>query len=76
MIDFVAELLAFNLSFYTGVFPTDIKLAKVIPTFKDGDFNILCNYRPISSLISSAKILEMYNRMFSFINNHSLLSQS
>ena len=42
MIDLVAEPLTyiFNLSFHTGAFPTDFKLAKVIPIFKGSDSNV------------------------------------
>ena len=40
----------FNLSFQTGTFPNKMKLAKVIPLFKDGDKHMLTNYRPVSLL--------------------------
>ena len=46
-----------NLTFETGVFPTDLRCAKVIPIHKSGDPCLLNNYRPISLLSSFSKIL-------------------
>ena len=64
-----------NISFITGVFPTELKIARVIPIFKSGDSSILSNYRPVSVLPLFSKILErlMYNRLLAFINEHGLL---
>ena len=39
-----------NLSFQTGLFPTELKLASVVPIFKSGDETIFTNYRPVSVL--------------------------
>jgi hypothetical protein len=48
----------FNLSLSTGVFPSKLKLCRVVPIFKAGN-NMDCdNYRPISLLSSVSKILE------------------
>ncbi|ELT89824.1 hypothetical protein CAPTEDRAFT_94776, partial [Capitella teleta] len=62
-------LFVINLSLQQGVFPTELKLAKVIPVFKKGQKILLCNYRPISVLPAISKILEklMYSRLMSFI---------
>ena len=38
----------FNGSLITGIFPNDMKTAKVIPVFKSGDRLKFSNYRPIS----------------------------
>ena len=38
----------FNMSFQTGVFPSNMKLAKIIPVFKSGSKAEFNNYRPIS----------------------------
>ena len=47
-----------NLSLKTGVFPESLKIAKVIPIFKQG-CRLLCNnYRPISILSALSKIFE------------------
>ena len=39
-----------NVSFQTGVFPSKMKIAKVVPLFKCGEKNVFTNYRPISLL--------------------------
>ena len=48
----------FNRSLITGIFPNDMKTAKVIPVFKSGDRLQFSNYRPISLLPQFSKILE------------------
>ena len=48
----------FNLSFRNGVFPTQFKLAKVVPISKGGDETNPNNYRPISLLPIFSKIHE------------------
>ena len=65
----------FNCSLLTGVVPTQLKIAKVIPIFKAGDCHTFNNYRPISILPSISKILEkiMYKRLFNFIQRHNIL---
>ena len=40
----------FNLSLFTGVFPDELKLAKVVPLYKAGDAQKFSNYRPVSVL--------------------------
>ena len=47
----------FNLSFSTGIFPSEMKIAKVIPLFKNGNKSDFYNYRPISLLSQFSKIL-------------------
>ena len=39
-----------NLPFSKGIFPPQMKIAKVIPIFKSGDKSKFNNYRPISVL--------------------------
>ncbi|KAK2188245.1 hypothetical protein NP493_138g00000 [Ridgeia piscesae] len=46
----------FNRSLITGIFPNDMKTAKVIPVFKSGDRLQFSNYRPISLLPQFSKI--------------------
>ncbi|XP_065675902.1 uncharacterized protein LOC136092111 [Hydra vulgaris] len=48
----------FNLSLKTGIFPDQLKLAKIIPIYKGGDDSIKSNYRPISILSCFSKILD------------------
>jgi hypothetical protein len=66
----------FNLSFRLGKFPNRLKLAKVVPIFKNDDKLLVCNYRPISVLSVFSKILEklMFTRMSVFIDKHAILS--
>ena len=56
----------FRLSLEEGIFPEDLKTAKVTPIFKAGDENDFGNYRPISVLSCFSKILEkiMHYRLF------------
>lgn len=65
-----------NLSMSSGIFPSDMKIAKVIPIHKKEDHTLIANYRPISVLSSFSKILErlVYNRLVSFLSLHSLLN--
>ena len=60
-----------NLSFATGIYPDPLKIAKVIPIFKNkGDELQVSNYRPISLLSNVNKIFEKlaYSRLYSFLN--------
>ena len=50
-----------NSSFETGVIPHDLKLAKIILIFKQGDSLNMPNYTPISILSYFAKIMEKNN---------------
>ena len=65
----------FNLSFKTGVFPSVLKTAKVIPIFKKDSKLDYSNYRPISLLSNIEKILEklMYRRLYTFLNNKNII---
>ena len=64
-----------NLSLSNGVFPSELKIARVIPFFNAGEPLLYSNYRPVSVLPLFSKILErlMYNRLLSFVNERKLL---
>ena len=64
-----------NLSITKGIFPSELKIARVIPLFKSGDSSSFSNYRPVSVLPLFSKILErlMYKRLLKFINSNKLL---
>ena len=65
----------FNLSFMTGVFPSVLKNAKVVPLFKkDSELNY-SNYCPISLLSNIEKIPEklLYKRLYTFLDNNNII---
>ena len=45
-----------NESLKFGVFPKELKLARVVPIFKSGDPSLLSNYRPMSVLSFFSKL--------------------
>ena len=47
-----------NESLKSGVFPSELKLARVVPIFKSGDPSLLTNYRPIPVLSFFKKTLK------------------
>lgn len=59
----------FNLSLNTAHIPHEWKIHKIRPIPKGGDRSNVCNYRPISLLCTTSKVLEkaVYNRIISFI---------
>ena len=65
----------FNLSFMTGVFPSVLKIAKVVPVFKKDSKLDYSNYRPISLLSNIEKILEkiLYKRLYTFLDNKNII---
>ena len=67
-----------NISIQSGIYPSILKHAKVIPVFKTGDVTESDNYRPISLLSNLNKILEkvMYKRFINFIENKNILHHS
>ena len=65
----------FRASIQQGVFPDQLKIAKVTPIYKDGEKSNINNYRPISVLSTFSKILEriIYNRTYNYLNLNKIL---
>ena len=70
--------LIINQSLLTGIFPTSLKLAKVIPLFKKGDEKVFGNYRPISLLPSVSKVIEkvVYVQVYEYFIKNKLFYRS
>ena len=64
-----------NLSFSTGVFPCELKIANVVSIFKANDEMIFSNDRSVSVLPVLSKLIErlMYNRLIHYMNENKLL---
>lgn len=65
-----------NLAFTQGVFPDNLKIAKVIPVYKKGDKKDVNNYRQVSVLPAFSKVYEkaVSCRLASFLDNNNLLT--
>ena len=65
----------FNLAINKGIYPDNLKIAKVIPIFKKGDQTSVNNYRPISIFSPINKIFEkiLYSRLLKYIDKSNLL---
>ena len=65
----------FRLSLEKGIFPDDLKIAKVMGAFKAGDENEFGNYRSISVFPCFSKILEriMYKRLYNHLLHQNIL---
>ena len=59
----------------TGIFPSVLKTAKVVPVFKKDSKLNYTNYRPISLLSNIEKIPEklMYKRLYTFLDNKNIM---
>ena len=68
----------FNHSILEGKFPTRMKLAEVIPLYKEKSMDQMVNYRPISLLITLSKLLEkiIYQRIYKYLEDKSILYPS
>ena len=72
---FLPLCLIINESFTSGIFPDNLKLAKVITLYKKGSRDNPTNYRPISLLSIFSKIIEkiMYERVCRFLETCNIL---
>ena len=64
-----------NKYFSDGIFPQQLKNARVVPIFKEGSRTEVENYRPISLLSSLSKIYEklMHIRTLQFLDSNGVL---
>ena len=65
-----------NSSFSNGIFPNCLKIARVIPIYKNGNAEDPTNYRPIATLPYLSKLFEraIHNRIVNFSDKHSLIT--
>jgi len=70
--------LLFNQTVECGIFPANLKKARVIPIYKKGDEQNFSNYRPISLLPSISKIFEkiIYNQIYQHFTEYGLFYPS
>lgn len=75
--DLIAPYIAHvtNLSLEQGIVPSDMKHSKVIPLFKKGTRSDPGNYRPVSILSVTSKILErvVHEQLYQYINDSKLM---
>ena len=62
-------------SFVQGIFPQELKVAKVVPIHKNGSKTDVSNYRPISLLSTFSKLYEkaMHVRIYGFLDTNNAL---
>ena len=67
----------FNSMVNTGIYPNDLKIAKVVPIFKSGDATKCTNYRPISILSLINNIFEkiLFKRLYDYLEKFRILYQ-
>ena len=57
-----------------GLFPNQLNIAKVVPIFKTGDDTLFTNYRPISLLPSTSKVVDrvIFNQLYTYFETNKL----
>ena len=67
----------FNNSILSCCFPSDWKMARLLPVYKNGPRGFPENYRPISILLAVSKLMEriMYDQLYRYFNENSILSK-
>ena len=73
----IAEPLSYliNLSISTRIVPDNIKLAKILPVYKNESHSSFTKYQPISILPAFSKFFEkvMFERLVNFLNKLKIL---
>ena len=67
----------FNNMVKSGIYPDDLKIAKVVPIYKSGDSTKCTNYRPISvlSLINNVFEKILFKRLYDYLEKFEILYQ-
>ena len=81
VIKFTAKTIApvlvniFNKCMNDGYFPNELKIGRISPIYKKESYELLENYRPISTLPIFGKILEklIYNRLYRFLADNNII---
>ena len=70
--------ITFNQSIACGIFPDKMKLAEIVPLYKNKSRTEPGNYRPISLLPTISKVLEkiMYKRTYKFLTENNQIYHS
>ena len=70
--------LIINQSITTGIFPDQLKIAKITPLYKKENVKLIENYRPISVLSSISKIFEkvVFNQLYAYFTQNNLFYHS
>ena len=65
-----------NSSLDSGIFPSQLKIAKISPIYKKGNKKLFSNYRPISILPVFSKFFEkiVYQQLDDFINLNNIIN--
>jgi hypothetical protein len=73
-----ALALIINQSFITGIFPSKLKIARILPLFKKENEQLLTNYRPISLLPVISKIFErvMFTQLHTYFKTNDLFCKN
>jgi hypothetical protein len=66
----------FNESIIDGIYPNELKIAKLIPLFKTGDPTLTSNYRPISILPTIGKVFEkvVFRQLSNYLTTNNIIS--
>ena len=67
-----------NIIFNTGLIPQEFKTAMVTATFKNGDRTKVDNYRPLSILPATSKIMEYYikDQLYDYLETNNLITDT
>ena len=70
--------LIINQFLLTGIFPTKLKIARVLHSFKKDDVTLMDNYRPISLLTSTSKLFEkiVFTQLYNYFHENQLFYPS